>query len=812
MKKSIAIPILILTLLLYGCNQIIQILQPSTQETTTNADSEDSPGLLENLIGPTVTPTLSQEMEITEADYAFFSGQLEEAKQLYQSAFANSTSNDEKAAALYGLGRTYYREKNYIAAIDAFNRIFGQYPDSMVTANAYFMIAEAYYDIGEFQVAADSYARYVALNPLILDNFVMTLAGDASFESDNFSQAIYHYQYALKSNPPGNAAYLNLQIGEAYAGIGDHTTAIQYYTTVYDTVEDGFSKSTANLLMGRSYLELGLEEEAYFRLMDSVIQFPQSYDSYTALTILLDNGVPVNDFFRGLVDYYAARIDPTLYEPTIQAFERYLASNPENNDGSVHYFKGLSHYFRNEPREAINEYEMLINNYPANPYWPNAWDEKGFVQWALLGEYSNAAETYLGFVTNAPTSPEAAKYLYEAARIYERAEDLEAAAAVWQRLITDYPSEDASYRGLFLAGISYFRLGRFDEALAIFQRTLVLGTNPGEKAKSYLWIGKCHQSLGQNDDAQSAWELGESSDPTDYYSIRAGQLNSGIDPFTIEGDFDLGYELNYERFEAEEWLRTTFSIPLETDLSSLGELAGNIHIQRMNAFWDLGLIARANEEADILRVETRGDVVQSFRLMNQLISLHLYQPAIYISRDILDLAGLDDLGSLSAPIYFTHIRFGSYFKEMIVPIALEFEVHPLVLLSLVRQESLFNPYIGSSAGAIGLAQLIPATAKENVDLLNWPENYDFDSLYLGEINLTLGTYYLQRMKNYFSGNLQVALAAYNAGPGNAEAWYDLANKDPDLFLEVIRALETQNYLKQITEFLNINQLLYTRPQ
>ena len=66
------------------------------------------------------------------------------------------------------------------------------------------------------------------------------------------------------------------------------------------------------------------------------------------------------------------------------------------------------------------------------------------------------------------TSPDAPTYLFEAGRIYERAGDLENAAATWQRMMDEYPSAELSYRGLFLAGISYYRLGKFEEALQFF--------------------------------------------------------------------------------------------------------------------------------------------------------------------------------------------------------------------------------------------------------------------------------------------------------------------------------------------------------
>ena len=149
---------------------------------------------------------------------------------------------------------------------------------------------------------------------------------------------------------------------------------------------------------------------------------------------------------------------------------------------------------------------------------------------------------------------------------------------------------------------------------------------------------------------------------------------------------------------------------------------------------------------------------------------------------------------------------------MIVSASNENGINPLLLYALVRQESMFNPFISSSVGAIGLAQLIPSTAKENVDLLNWPSSYESDDLLRGEVSITLGAFYLSRLLDYFDDDIQTALVAYNGGWGYADRWKPLSNGDPDLFLEIIRAEETRNYLTLIMEFLNIYKLVYSRPQ
>jgi soluble lytic murein transglycosylase len=755
----------------------------------------------------TATPTPSPSGRIDAADTALFSGQIDKAIELYQQAFQQAGDDELKAQALYGLGRSYYDQRQYIAAGDAFNRILGQYPNTEILADTYFMLGQCYEQTDEYLQAAASYQKYAELAPGVLDAYVLTLQGDAAMSGNDYTQAIYAYQAALLADPPADSSSLNLKIGQSYDNLQDYTTAIQYYMNVYNTSQDDYARATSNLLTGQAYLKLDMPDEAHARFLDSVYQFPKAYDSFTALSILVADGVPVNDFVRGLVDYYVGS-----YDYAIQAFERYLASNPEDNDGTVYYFKGLSHYFNNDPRQAITEYETLINNYPGNAYWSAAWDEKAYVQWVVLDEYTNAANTYLSFVTNASSSPDAPAYLFEAGRVYERSGDLENAAQTWLRMMNEYPSSDLSYRGLFLAGISYYRLAQYEDALQVFQRTLALATTPAEKAKAYMWIGKSYQAQGDSENAQNAYTSSQSADPTDYYAIRSAELLEGRGMFDMEGNFDLGYDLDYERPEGESWLHTTFNIPAETDLNGLGDLENNPRLKRIQAYWEISQFSKAINEAELLRGELQGDVVNLYRLMNYLLELDLYQPAIYTCRNILSLAALDDLSSLTAPIYFTHIRFGAYFREMMVSAANDYGVQPLLLYALVRQESMFNPYITSAVGASGLAQIMPATGKENVDLLGWPSNYESSDLLKGEVSLELGTFYLNRMHKYLSGNTQAALAAYNAGPGNAEEWLSLADGDPDLFLEVIRAQETQDYLMQIMEFLNIYQLVYTRPQ
>jgi soluble lytic murein transglycosylase len=129
---------------------------------------------------------------------------------------------------------------------------------------------------------------------------------------------------------------------------------------------------------------------------------------------------------------------------------------------------------------------------------------------------------------------------------------------------------------------------------------------------------------------------------------------------------------------------------------------------------------------------------------------------------------------------------------------------------VTRQESLFEGFVRSNAGARGLMQIMPATGQSIATNAGWPANYSDEDLYYPKVNLTFGAHYLDSQRDYFDGQLYPALAAYNAGPGNASIWWDLSGGDPDLFLEIIRYEETRDYIRGIYEVFSIYRRLYDR--
>ncbi len=124
--------------------------------------------------------------------------------------------------------------------------------------------------------------------------------------------------------------------------------------------------------------------------------------------------------------------------------------------------------------------------------------------------------------------------------------------------------------------------------------------------------------------------------------------------------------------------------------------------------------------------------------------------------------------------------------------------------AITRQESQFAGNAVSHAGATGLMQLMPATAREQAGKLGM--NYMSASLIDSpSYNITLGNAYIGRMLDYYGGSYPLAVAAYNAGPGNVNKWLR-ANGDPRTgavqwvdWIEQIPFYETKNYVQRVLE-------------
>ena len=119
--------------------------------------------------------------------------------------------------------------------------------------------------------------------------------------------------------------------------------------------------------------------------------------------------------------------------------------------------------------------------------------------------------------------------------------------------------------------------------------------------------------------------------------------------------------------------------------------------------------------------------------------------------------------------------------------------NPVILQSIIKEESHFNPYAGSGAGASGLMQLMPATYSEVANKYNIKGD-----IYNPESNIHAGSVYYSGLKKVLGSKDLYAISAYNGGIGSVTNWFSkLIYSDTDEFVEQIPYPETKNYVKKV---------------
>jgi soluble lytic murein transglycosylase len=161
----------------------------------------------------------------------------------------------------------------------------------------------------------------------------------------------------------------------------------------------------------------------------------------------------------------------------------------------------------------------------------------------------------------------------------------------------------------------------------------------------------------------------------------------------------------------------------------------------------------------------------------------------------------------AVPAAIWRIVYPFPYASMIRSSAARYGEDPMLLASLVRQESGFEPRIVSSAGAVGLAQLEPYTAlKWSRKLRLWYSRRRLDD---PSYNLRVGSAYFHALVGQF-GNVEAALAAYNAGEVKVAAWLqdDRGDDGPAKFVESIPFSQTRHYVQVVLDGAVIYRRLY----
>jgi soluble lytic murein transglycosylase len=316
----------------------------------------------------------------------------------------------------------------------------------------------------------------------------------------------------------------------------------------------------------------------------------------------------------------------------------------------------------------------------------------------------------------------------------------------------------------FLCGWLALRfLGAPEEAHRHFQILYDNANTPISRARGAYWLGRTYEAHGDKEIAEQAYETAAALNITYYGQLAATRI---YDNPTINASPEPAIPENVRSaFYSRDLIRAIEHLHAmgEVDRAHIYFRAATDTAEQRSEFALLTELAYRLERPDY--------AVEAGKAANQ--------------KNMLMAAGgfplLDHKLPKSSDMAFTH--------------------------ALIRQESLFNPKAKSPVGAMGLMQLMPATAKQVAKSLGL--RYKAKNLSTPEYNIRLGSAFIKDQVNDFGGSYVLALAGYNAGPRRVRDWIgDIGDpRKPDVdvvdWIEEIPIPETRNYVQRIMESLQV---------
>jgi soluble lytic murein transglycosylase len=765
---------------------------------------------------PTPTPTLEPNEWLDTARQQQEYGQYDQAIASYLALLDDAPNPAQARQARYGLAETYLCKQDYAAAAGAWQQFLADYPDDGRRPQVELMAGQAYQAGNDCEAAIPYYRSYLEARTILAD-LVYEWLGDCYAElsvggtdgQEALEQAIAAYRQALALTQDGSA---KVGLLEKIAGIHlarqAYGEAVAQYDAILDVARIESYRARIEYLAGQALAAAGDVSGAQARYRRAVDRYPRAEYAYLALVELVEADVPVDEFQRGLVDYYAGDNYPDAYGAAIRAFDRYLAAGETaTRADEALYYKALAQRGLDQPQAALETLEALIVGYPESEWLPKAWLEQATTL-AGMEEKDKAVKRYRDTAAFFPDQEVAPQALWQAARLLEGEGDFAGAAALYEEMQSVFPGAEDAEEALWRAGLQRYRTGDLEGAATSWQ-TLLEYPQSSYRKKALYWLGKLEPEL-QLEEGGDFWAELVESNPRDYYALRVEQVRSGemLTATRLISAPVAPLAWDPVRYEAEvlDWLQSWTEVPTGTQRLALPPaLSGQLDLQRGEELQAVGLRRQALDAFGAVRVAAWDDPLALAGLVVYFQERGFYGMA---ARCAVRLGTLWPDGNIfEAPVELQRVAYPLPYAELLTAAAQKYVLDPLLLAALIRQESLFEKEAESYAGARGLGQVMPATGQGIAQTLDM-EDFVLDDLYRPVVSIEFGAFYLSVQMGRFDDRILVALAAYNGGPGNTLRWLELGGEELDFFVEMITASQSRIYLQRVYEQYMTYERLY----
>jgi len=348
-----------------------------------------------------------------------------------------------------------------------------------------------------------------------------------------------------------------------------------------------------------------------------------------------------------------------------------------------------------------------------------------------------------------------------------------------------------------------------DSAIELFRDVLDRSKSTEYRAAAHYWIGKLQLARGNTHSSAAAMSAAARLKPFSYYGMRArGALTGLFDSGPAVPARALQLSQQFILFAPQPTVIAQRGVRSDSEAfrppTCVGSVPTDQHTQNRLAVARL-LVRAGLDEADweLEALNARfGRPETKWGLAWVLYDAGAYGRAMRIAETLEARRGaVEDQMKLVYPLAFhSEARHA----------AERFGVDVLLVEAIMREESRFKTEDISGAGAVGLMQLMPETARWAAEQMSL-EQPSAGDIHDPAVNVALGTWYVRHLLDRFNGNIVYSVAAYNAGPGNVDRWIGANSEstdDIDMFIEGIPYEETRGYVKRVLRSYAAYKMLY----
>lgn len=230
-----------------------------------------------------------------------------------------------------------------------------------------------------------------------------------------------------------------------------------------------------------------------------------------------------------------------------------------------------------------------------------------------------------------------------------------------------------------------------------------------------------------------------------------------------------------------------------------GDLENSSDFERANLLIRLNRIEEVIFELEALKKKRYNDINLRYNLSLFYGRAGRFYDAINEAESLVDF--FEEMGKWPGFLHISdrkilEINFPRFYRSVVEEKSRRFNVDENLIYAIIREESRFNERDVSPSGAIGPMQIMPSTGKWIMEKMDM-KNFSIEALFKPEVNILLGSWYLRYLLDRFGGDVLLAVASYNGGPGLIGRWAEKGISDRELAIEMMPRNETKYYCQKV---------------